>query len=75
MVSFFQKVLTSKAADIQRAEANRLAELLADQKIQQERAEKRLRGVREGGRRPQQRRSGASIDDLMNEFVAGREGE
>jgi hypothetical protein len=71
MVSFVEKTLRSKAADVQRAEANRLANLHADHVCQQEVTEKCLRGMCEGGGRS--RKSSTSWSDLVDDFVAGQE--
>ncbi len=49
MAKCFEKALRDAAAEIQRAEANRIAKLRVDGAIQQEIGEKRRRGVREGG--------------------------
>ena len=72
MAKCFEKALRDAAAEIQRAEVNRLAKLRVDSAIQQEIAEKRLRGVREGRGRPR-KSSSTSWSDLAADYAADQE--
>ncbi len=72
MAKCFRKALRDEAAEIQRAEVNRIANLRVDGAIQQEIAEKRRRGVREG-RGGARKSSSTSWSDLAANYAANQE--